>query len=220
MPCRVLLFGSQRIYKFLLVPGVTEKRGQTLGTISIYQTRKHARVNMCPETLNLWIIAERVRSYGCSECPAWDSVNASTYVTEISSYMICQSNWKLYHRVGKMHDGFPANCSRSVRDGLNNSYHDEWIGRGGPSAWPPLWPELNPLYFYLWGYFKTLLYAGPVNKEDVLRCIVDDCQTIRNHTGIFYLMPAPWHWISWSTFEHLLYMCVHIYIYILFQLLP
>jgi hypothetical protein len=37
-----------------------------------------------------------------------------------------------------MHDSAPAHFSRAVRDVLNNTYHDGWIGRGGLTAWPPL----------------------------------------------------------------------------------
>jgi hypothetical protein len=35
-------------------------------------------------------------------------------------------------RVWYMHDGAPAHFSRAVRDVLNNTYQDQWIGRGGP----------------------------------------------------------------------------------------
>jgi hypothetical protein len=31
-----------------------------------------------------------------------------------------------------MHDGAPAHSSRAVQDVLSNTYHYEWIGRGGP----------------------------------------------------------------------------------------
>jgi hypothetical protein len=52
-------------------------------------------------------------------------------------------------RMWYMHDGAPAHFSRAVRDVLSNTYHDRWIGRGGPTAWPPPSPDLNPLDFYL-----------------------------------------------------------------------
>jgi hypothetical protein len=48
--------------------------------------------------------------------------------------------------MGYMHDGAPAHFSRAVRDVLSNTHHDRWIGRGGPTAWPPhSTPDLNPL---------------------------------------------------------------------------
>jgi hypothetical protein len=39
----------------------------------------------------------------------------------------------------------------TVQDVPSNTYHDRWIGRRGPTAWPPFSPDLNPLDFYLWG---------------------------------------------------------------------
>jgi hypothetical protein len=80
--------------------------------------------------------------------------------------------------------------SRAVRDVLNNTYHDPWIGRGGPTAWPPRSPDLNPLDCYLWGHLNTPVYAAPVDNEEALHHrIVDACQTIRNCPGIFGRMP-------------------------------
>jgi hypothetical protein len=64
-----------------------------------------------------------------------------------------------------MHDCASAHCIRSVRDVLNNTYHDVWIGRGGSTAWPPRSPDFNPLNFYLWGHLKTIVYAAPVDNE-------------------------------------------------------
>jgi hypothetical protein len=48
-----------------------------------------------------------------------------------------------------MHDGDQAQSSRPVRDVLSNSYHDQWLGRGGLKAWPPCLPDLNLLDFRL-----------------------------------------------------------------------
>ncbi len=31
-----------------------------------------------------------------------------------------------------MHDGAPAHCAQSVRDFLDNKFHNEWIGRRRP----------------------------------------------------------------------------------------
>jgi hypothetical protein len=64
--------------------------------------------------------------------------------------------------------------------------HDRWMGRGGPTAWPPRsTPHLNPLDFYLWGH----LNAAPVDNEETLQHrSVDACQTIRNCPVIFARM--------------------------------
>jgi hypothetical protein len=89
-----------------------------------------------------------------------------------------------------MHDDAPEHFSRAVRDVPNNTHHDRWIGRRGPTAWPPRSPDLYPLDFYPWGHLKSLVYAAPVDSEETLyHRIVDACQTIRNYTGIFERMP-------------------------------
>jgi hypothetical protein len=76
-----------------------------------------------------------------------------------------------------------------MRHILNNTYRDRWIGRGGPTAWPPPSPDLNPLDIYLWGRLKSLVYAAHVDNEETLHHgIVSACQTIRNYPGIFELL--------------------------------
>jgi hypothetical protein len=58
---------------------------------------------------------------------------------------------------------------RAVRDILSNTYHDRWIGTGGPTAWPPLsTPDLKFLDFYLWEHLRTLVCAAPVDNEEAL----------------------------------------------------
>ena len=54
------------------------------------------------------------------------------------------------------HDGAPAHWARVVRQFLNAVFPERWIGRGGTIQWPP---DLNPLDFFLWGYFKELVYS-------------------------------------------------------------
>jgi len=56
------------------------------------------------------------------------------------------------------HDGVPSHYTRHVRDYLNESFPNRWLGRGGPVAWPPRSPDLKPHDYYLWGHMKTLPY--------------------------------------------------------------
>jgi hypothetical protein len=107
-----------------------------------------------------------------------------------------------------MLDGAPAHFSRAVRDVFSNTYHDRWIGRGGPT-WPPNLLDLYPLGFYLWGHLKILVYAAPVNnKETVHHRIVDACQTILNYLGIIerlrrFMMRRVESWIEY----HFVHFC-------------
>lgn len=85
-----------------------------------------------------------------------------------------------------MHDGAPPHYSISVRDYLNQMYPDRWIGRGGPTPWPPRSPDLNPLDYFLWGYLKALVYSEPIiSVEQLEQRVLEKCQYIRNKQGIF-----------------------------------
>lgn len=85
-----------------------------------------------------------------------------------------------------MHDGAPPHFQLHVRQFLDETYGRQWIGRGGPVSWPPRSPDLNPIDFYVWGHLKTLVYERPIDtRDDLLRRIIDACETIRNTYGIF-----------------------------------
>lgn len=77
-------------------------------------------------------------------------------------------------------DGAPphnANINRAV---LNNLFRRKWIGTRGPTKWPARSPDLSPLDFFLWGYFKDKVYSdnAPHNIEELKRRIRVACQQI------------------------------------------
>jgi hypothetical protein len=83
-----------------------------------------------------------------------------------------------------MHDGAPPHFSITAREFSENMYPAWRIGRGGPTAWPPRSPDLNPVHFHIWGHLKTLAYATPVNDIATLRQRVEGgCQAIRKTPG-------------------------------------
>lgn len=76
------------------------------------------------------------------------------------------------------HDGAPAHFARSVRAYLDTRY-EQWIGRGGPIAWPPRSPDLTVLDFFLWGYVKGVVYSDPCDTcEEMQSRIIDAFTTI------------------------------------------
>jgi hypothetical protein len=84
-----------------------------------------------------------------------------------------------------MHYGALTHFSLAVQDILNNTYHDQWIHRGGPTAWFPCSPDLNPLDFYLWGQLNPRVCAASVDNEEALHHrIVDACRTIHSYPCI------------------------------------
>ena len=66
-------------------------------------------------------------------------------------------------------DGAPAHYSNRVKAYLNNKRPNNWIGRGGPVAWPPRSPDLTPCDFFLWGHIKSQIYSTPVESVEELK---------------------------------------------------
>ncbi|GFU29128.1 DUF4817 domain-containing protein [Trichonephila clavipes] len=66
-------------------------------------------------------------------------------------------------------DGAPPHWGLTVRESLNNSFPQRWIGMDGPIAWPPRSPELIPLEFFFWGYVKYTVYGTQVNSLEELK---------------------------------------------------
>ena len=64
----------------------------------------------------------------------------------------------IWNQMYFQHDGTPPHYTRHVRDYLNESIPNRWLGRGGHVAWAPRSPDLTPLDYYLWGHMKTLVY--------------------------------------------------------------
>lgn len=68
------------------------------------------------------------------------------------------------------HDGAPPHNALAVRRLLDRRYPGRWIGRGGPVAWPPRSPDLNPLDYFLWGHLKGKVYtAEEINTQEELQ---------------------------------------------------
>ncbi|GFX82535.1 DUF4817 domain-containing protein [Trichonephila clavipes] len=83
-------------------------------------------------------------------------------------------------------DGAASHYARHVRDHLDRTFPNRWIGRGGPVVWPPRSPDLSPLDFYLWGAMKGLVYDTPVVSEmDLVARISIAAARIREMPGVF-----------------------------------
>ncbi|GFV40663.1 uncharacterized protein TNCV_2268341 [Trichonephila clavipes] len=65
-------------------------------------------------------------------------------------------------------DGAPAHFSISVRNHLDATCGERWIGRGGPVHWLPRSPDLSCLDYFFWGQMKSLVYETPVNSTEEL----------------------------------------------------
>ena len=70
-----------------------------------------------------------------------------------------------------------------VRNWLDRSFDQRWLGRAGPHEWPARSPDLTPCDFFLWGYVKELVYkSNPTNLDELETAIRDAIASIpRQH---------------------------------------
>ena len=81
-------------------------------------------------------------------------------------------------------DGAPPHLGSHVRRFLDAIFPNRWIGRAGPTAWPPRSPDITPLDFFLWGYVKNKVFSTPVPDITNLKArITSFCYNKRRHVG-------------------------------------
>uniref|UniRef100_A0A1Y1L9V9 Uncharacterized protein n=1 Tax=Photinus pyralis TaxID=7054 RepID=A0A1Y1L9V9_PHOPY len=91
------------------------------------------------------------------------------------------------------HDGCPAHYGRQVREHLDQTYPDRWIGRGGAVEWPARSPDITPLDFYLWGVMEAHVYETPVeSEEDLIARVVMAGEAVRQDIGVFTRVRGEW----------------------------
>ena len=66
-------------------------------------------------------------------------------------------------------DGTPCHYALHVQQFLDDTFSDQWIGRGAPLAWLPWSLYLSPLDSCLGGHIKTVVYASKPCSLDDLR---------------------------------------------------
>ena len=52
---------------------------------------------------------------------------------------------------------------------MDETFPGRWVGRGGPTAWPPRSPDLTPLEFFAMGFIKDVVYRRKVRDLADLR---------------------------------------------------
>jgi len=57
---------------------------------------------------------------------------------------------------------------------LDATFPNRWIGRDGPTPWPPRSPDITPLDFSLWGYVKDKVFSTPVLDITNLKARITD----------------------------------------------
>ena len=76
-------------------------------------------------------------------------------------------------------DGAPLHWGLAIRQLLNDTFPERWIGRDGPIPWPPRSPDITPLEFFLWGYVKDIVYRTKVRDvSDLQQQIIETLDTV------------------------------------------
>jgi hypothetical protein len=57
---------------------------------------------------------------------------------------------------------------------LDATFPNRWIGRDGPTPWPPRSPDITPLDLFLWGYVKDKVFSTPVPDITNLKARIAD----------------------------------------------
>ncbi len=96
-------------------------------------------------------------------------VNQHNYAAMFENFFM--ENLPLYYRKEGyfQQDGAPCHFAHRVRNLLNASFPQRWIGRGGPIAWPAYSPDLSALDFWLWGMLKNRVYGTPIANLEELK---------------------------------------------------
>ncbi|PNF29413.1 hypothetical protein B7P43_G07048 [Cryptotermes secundus] len=82
---------------------------------------------------------------------------------------------------------------RDVRAYLDNTLPGRWIGRRGAIEYPPWFPDLTPLDFYLWGTLKDEVYRQkPATLNTLQETIEVSCAAIKLDTLTAIVRSAVW----------------------------
>ena len=59
-------------------------------------------------------------------------------------------------------DGAPPRWGSDLHRFLDATFPNRWIGRDGPTPWPPRSPDITPLTYFYGGYNKDKVFSTPV----------------------------------------------------------
>lgn len=76
-------------------------------------------------------------------------------------------------------DGASVHWALAVRELLNTHLQHRWIGRSGPTEWPPRSPDLTINDFWLWSFMRDRVFIEP--RPATLQQLADRCENVFNH---------------------------------------
>jgi hypothetical protein len=82
---------------------------------------------------------------------------------------------------------------------LDETFPGRWVGRRGPTAWPPRFPDLTPLDIFAGGFIKDVVYSRKFRDlADLRRGIIEAVELITPHMLIN----------TWQKLENRLDICL------------
>jgi hypothetical protein len=73
-----------------------------------------------------------------------------------------------------MKEGAPPDYRLPVRAWLDNRFLGRWIGRQGPTKWPPRSPDLTSCDLFLWGWATDKVgLSKPKTQDELEQQILD-----------------------------------------------
>lgn len=125
---------------------------------------ENPKVRLCHSgktvTLTVWacIGHSGVVSYDISR----DTMNSMRYCQVLQEKVI--PSFSRNRQWWFQHDGAPCHFASDARAILDNSLRDRWIGRRGPTEWPPRSPDLTAADYWFWSYLRSQVYNPPGYK--------------------------------------------------------
>lgn len=100
------------------------------------------------------------------------NLTAQKYVALLENQIIPairEISGQVFDDVWFQQDGAQVHFALIVRNLLNATFPERWIGRRGAIEWPPRSPDMTPLDFFYWGYLKSKVYVTKPNDLDDLK---------------------------------------------------
>ena len=94
------------------------------------------------------------------------TVNKDSYLNRLQTFAYFLTSLTMFFSAGWSNAQLWA---RVVRQSLNHTFPDRWIGRDGPTSWPPQSPDITPLDFFFWGYVKEQVFQESIQDIAYLK---------------------------------------------------
>lgn len=158
--CAKLVFSDEAT--FFVNGAVNRHNVRIWGVANPHATVEHIRNS---PKVNVFCAVSRLKVYGpfffCEK-----TVTGHVYLDMLENWLMPQLEADSDDFIFQQ-DGAPPHFHHDVREFLNTTLENRWIGRGGADdlqfmSWPPRSPDLTPCDFFVWGYVKDTVFTPPL----------------------------------------------------------